>query len=55
MQVCFFNERIYQLDMTDSVYWHGHVLRKDDSHVLKKPLDFEAEGQRRKGRLKKDG
>ena len=33
-----FNEAIDQLAMADSVYWHGHVLRR--------ALDFEVEGQR---------
>ena len=30
--------------------WYGHVLRKEDSHVLRKALEFEV-----KGRLKVKG
>ena len=38
--------------MGNSVRWYGHVLRREDGHVLRKALDFEVEGQRKKGRLK---
>ena len=38
--------------MANSVCWHGYVLRRDDGHVLW-TLDFEDEGQRKKGRLKR--
>ena len=29
------------------------MLKREDGHVLRKALDFEVEGQRRKGRLKR--
>ena len=35
------------------VHWYGHVLRREDSHVLRRSLDFEVEGQRKKGRPKR--
>ena len=35
------------------VHWYNHVLRREDSHVLERAKDFEAEGQRKKGRLKR--
>ena len=38
--------------MANSVRWHGHVLRREDAHVLRRGLDFKGEGQRKKGRLK---
>ena len=47
-----FNETIDQLAMTNSVCWHGHVLRREDGDILRRALDFEAEGQRKKGRPK---
>ena len=28
------NENIDQLAMANSVCWYGHVLRREDSHVL---------------------
>ena len=32
------NETIDQLDMANSAHWHGHVLRREDGHVLIKAL-----------------
>ena len=37
-----------QLAMANSVRWYGHVLRREDGHVLRWALDFEVEGQRMK-------
>ena len=36
--------------MAYSVRWYGLVLRLEDDHVLRRVLDFEVEGQRRKWR-----
>ena len=36
-----------------SVYWYGHVLRREDGHILRRALDFEIKCQRNKGRLKR--
>ena len=47
------NEAIDQLAMANSVCWYGYVLRREDGHVLRRALVFEAEGQRKKGRLKR--
>ena len=47
------NETMDQLAMGNSVRWYGHVLRREDGHVLKKALHFEIEGQRNKGRPKR--
>ena len=44
------NESIDQLAMANNVRLYGHVLRREDGHVLRSALDFEVEGQRRKGR-----
>ena len=46
-------ETIDQLAMANSVCWYGHVLRREDCHVLRRALDFEVEGQRKKGRPKR--
>ena len=35
------------------VHWYGHVLRREDGHVLRRALDFEDEGQMKKGRPKR--
>ena len=39
-----------QLAMANSVRWCSHVLRREDGRVLRRALDFEVEGQMRKGR-----
>ena len=45
-------EAMDHLAMANSMFWYGHVLRVEDSHVLSRALDFEVEGQKRKGRPK---
>ena len=47
------NEIIDQLAMANSVHWYGHVLRRQDGHVLRRALDFVFGGQRKKGRPKR--
>ena len=34
------NETIDQLAIANSVHWYGHVLRREDGHVLKRALDL---------------
>ena len=41
-------ETMDQLDMANRVYRYGHLLRRGDGHILRKVLDFEVEGQRKK-------
>ena len=41
-------ETIDQLAVANSVRCYGHVLRREDGHVLRRALDFEVEGQRTK-------
>ena len=47
------NETIDQLAMANSVRWYAHVLGSEDGHVLRNTLNFEVEGQRKKGRPKR--
>ena len=42
-----------QLAMANSVRWYGHVLSREDGHVLRRASDFEVEGHRKKGRPKR--
>ena len=37
----------------NGVRWYGHVLRRDDGHVLRKALEFEVKGKGKRGRPKK--
>ena len=39
--------------MANSIHRHGHVLKKEDGHVLRWALDLEAEGKRMKERIKR--
>ena len=39
--------------MTSSVRWYGHVLRREDGHVLRKQLNFEVVDQRKKRSLRR--
>ena len=47
------SEMIDQLAMANSVRWYGHVLRREDGLVLRRALDFEVGGQRKKGSPKR--
>ena len=46
------NETIDRLATANSDHWHGHVLTREDGHVLRRALYFDVEGQREKGRPK---
>ena len=46
-------ETIDQLIVANSVRWYGHVLRRDDGHVLRRALCLELEGQKKKWRSKR--
>ena len=32
--------------MASNVCWYGHVLRREDGHVLRREVEFEAEGEK---------
>ena len=53
MLMLVLNETMDQLAMANSDRWHGHVLRREDGHVMKKALYFEVEGKGKKGRQKR--
>ena len=46
-------EAMDHLAMANSVRWYGHVLSREDGHVLRRAFDFEVAGQRKKERLKR--
>ena len=46
-------ETVVQMAKANGVRWYGHVLRWDDGHVLRKALEFEVKGKRKRGRPKK--
>ena len=47
------SEIIDQQAIENSFCWYGHLLRREDGHVLRRALDFEAKGQRKKWRPKR--
>ena len=47
------NKTIDQLAIANSVRLHSHVLRREDSHILRMTSYFEVEGQGKKWRLKR--
>ena len=53
MEMLGLEESVDQLAKANGVRWLGHVLRKDDEHVLRKALEFEVDGTRKRGRPKK--
>ena len=52
MLILDLNDMLDLLANACSVHWYGHVLRVVDGNVLRSPLEFEARGERKKGRLK---
>ena len=44
------NEAIDRLAVANSIHWYGHVLRREDGHVLRMALGFEVEAEGKKGR-----
>ena len=43
------NKTIYRLAMANSVRWYGHVLRREDGHVLRRALFFRSKVTGRRG------
>ena len=38
------------MSKANSVHWYGHVLLRENGQVLRRALNFEVEGQKKKGR-----
>ena len=53
MEMLGLKERAVQMAKTNGVRWYGHVSRRDDGHILRKALEFEVRGKRKRGRPKK--
>lgn len=53
MQMLGLQEAVERLAKANGVRWYGHVLRRDDGHVLRRALEFEVSGPRKRGRPKK--
>ena len=46
-------ETVVQMAKKNGVRWNGHVFKRDDGHVLRKVLEFEVKGKRKRGQPKK--
>ena len=53
MEMLGLKETLVQMAKANGVRWYGNVLTRDDEHVLRKALEFEAIGKRKRGRPKK--
>ena len=47
------NETIHQLAMAHKVHLYDRVLKREGGQVLRRALEFELEGQRKKGEAKR--
>ena len=48
MEMLGLKETVVQM-AKDGVRWYGYVLRRDDEHVLRKALECEVKGKRKRG------
>ena len=53
MEMLGLKETVVQMAKANGVRWYGHVLQRDYGHVLRKVLEFEVKGKRKRGRPKK--
>ena len=53
MEMLGLKETVVQMAKANGIRWYGHVLRRDDGQVLRKALEFEVKGKRKRGRPKK--
>ena len=50
MEMLGLKETAVQMTKANGMRWYGHVLRRDEGHVLRKALEFEVKGKRKPGR-----
>ena len=53
MEMLGLKETVVQMAKTNGVRWYGHVVRRDDGHVLRKAWEFEVKGKSKQGQPKK--
>ena len=49
MEMLGLKETVVQMAKVNGVRWYGHVLRRDDGHVVRKALEFEVKGKMKQG------
>ena len=53
MEMLGLKEAAVQIAKANGVRLYGYVLKRDDGHILRKALEFEVRGKRKRGRPKK--
>ena len=53
MEMLELKETVVRMGKANGVRCYGHVLRRDEGHVLRKVLEFEVKGKRKRGLPKK--
>ena len=53
MEMLGLKKTVVQMAKANGVRWYRHVLRREELHVLRKSLEFEVKGKRKRGRPKK--
>ena len=54
MEMLGLKETVVQMAKANGVRWYGHVLRRDDGHVLRKSIRVRSEGQEEARTTKED-
>ena len=49
MEMLGLKETVVQMAKVNGVRSYGHVLRRDDGHVLRKASEFKVKGKRKRG------
>ena len=52
MLMLTFNKTADKLATANTLHWYGNVLRREDGDVLRRVIEFKAEGQKVKQRVK---
>ena len=55
MEMLGLKETVVQMVKANGVRRYGHVLRRNDGHVLRKALEFEMKGKRKQGGQVEEG
>ena len=55
MEILGLKETVVKMAKANGMRWYGHVLRRDDGHVLRKALEFEVKGKRKRRHQRKCG
>ena len=52
MEMLGLKETLDRMAKANGIRWYGHVIRRDDDNILKKPIMLKVNGKRKRGRQK---